>query len=302
MRRRKDVSTHLSLLFLIKVCRSSTYRNYAMMAQNIDEREAEESPIDIVGGAESRSFDREIFYDGTAGDFPEDESRMSTKRRPKKKKQIVYSDNDDFDIPDSGMIQHDDQDDDFLPEPLPRSSKSKAKAKSAISKTKRSPKAKDVIATSRVLSTVVVSADTEDAEASRKASERGSGDISSQRPVALVEKESEEVVATESVTPKKKKLPTIKKNKTLVTPSSSTNITSGPASSAVAVVSEPASREVVSGRKPAATAGNADLDLTNTDIYNSLFKSVSDIHNNIHAISLKSPQTGTTPRSGLNRR
>jgi len=39
-------------------------------------------------------------------------------------------------------------------------------------------------------------------------------------------------------------------------------------------------------RKPAATAGNAEVDLMNSDVYNSLFKSAG----------------GTTPKSGLNRR
>lgn len=88
----------------------------------------------------------------------------------------------------------------------------------------------------------------------------------------------------EAPPPKKRKLPTIKKNKSAASTGPATPTTS--TATTVAKPAPPPASKAVTGtlegsilplpmRKPAALAGQADFDLRNQDVYNSLFKNVS---------------------------
>ncbi|KAF5380973.1 hypothetical protein D9615_003954 [Tricholomella constricta] len=90
--------------------------------------------------------------------------------------------------------------------------------------------------------------------------------------------------------PKKRKFPTIKKNKPPGTAFGSTSSAKAPSAAASAKLAVPipeaAKPPAYGARKTPATLGNADFDLRNANVYNELFK----------------PAGGSTPRSGLSRR
>ncbi|KAF8238669.1 hypothetical protein L208DRAFT_1387369 [Tricholoma matsutake] len=86
---------------------------------------------------------------------------------------------------------------------------------------------------------------------------------------------------------KKRKLPTIKKNKTAVPGTSTSSAPNKPVTTAgLPKQGLPEAAKPVAVRKTPATAGNADFDLRNESVYRELFK----------------PTGGSTPRSGLSRR
>jgi hypothetical protein len=96
--------------------------------------------------------------------------------------------------------------------------------------------------------------------------------IASAPPNAAPDDDSKSLANTTSP-PKKRKLPTIKKNKPLTgpsTPAASTPVHAPNKSTA----DNDLVNELLSGKKPAAFAGNAEVNLMNKNVYAELFKSV----------------------------
>ncbi|TDL27472.1 hypothetical protein BD410DRAFT_782556 [Rickenella mellea] len=231
-----------------------------------------------------------------------------SKRKPKKKN-VVYSDDDVGRIKSPGYdAAVDESDDEFMPESPPDRSVKLGKHSIGAVKTKAKRhggkgrgSAADEGINARKMSRTDVSSNK--STRTKRPLTENEGDVLDEAPESKVDRLTSETTPLNDGDPppeepaqKKRKLPTIKKNKNLAATavSSGTSTPVNPSSSrpltAPAGV-DPTVKSLLNPnnslpRKPAASLGGADIDLSNSDIYNSLFKSGG----------------GHTPKSGLNRR
>lgn len=230
--------------------------------------------------------------------------RSSRKRI--KKKSAVYSDEDadidddfEFEVEMRKQMEDKDVDDDFMPASPPPPTKRVAGKKAAATSAGKKGKPKrggskgaDLViamkderkittstSATSVTEAVVISGSSSTLAGTKK--RRDTTDVVHQQPAADSAGESQKTVV-DSVTspdepkpaPVKKKLPPIKKNKSLAStaPSSGPSTPSGPSSLAAKAIVNSAARKTANatGRPPTTQA--ADVNLSDSNVYNMLFK------------------------------
>lgn len=232
------------------------------------------------------------------------EAKSSKNKTSSKKprRQVVWTDDEDDDFDDPEVVVTDD--DDFDPEPDYSSSKKGAKGKmgkaivgkpSAKTKGGRDKDEKEIIfRDERRLPTTA-------SDPSRRPKAHDEVPVSSAFAADLMD---------EASLPKKRKLPTIKKNKPSTAGSTAPSTPSAPKPLPAVVEKSQTSRtpaptsNQVGTRKPA--GASADINLLDSSVYSELFKStVCDVAQRVSLSpsSLRLQQPGvSTPNSGLNRK
>lgn len=230
-----------------------------------------------------------------------------SKKRSKKKANVVYTDEEEEYYEETGKGYKDDRDEDFLVDSPPQKKQSKKPATSVKGKGKGAKGKGDVkekeIMVKDERKHVVQTTSAESATVNSKApalkrrieaiSEKGSEDTiiasqSSSASTLAVQSQSQSQPQDSRPPPQKKKLPTIKKNKTSMGAQAATQAAQL-ASKAGSANSAPAEAKTTLGssltpafgvnlpKKPRTvpTIETADVDLSSPDVYASLFKTVS---------------------------
>lgn len=230
-----------------------------------------------------------------------------SRKRSKKKANVVYTDEEEEYYEETGKGYKDDRDEDFLVDSPPQKKQSKKPATSVKGKGKGAKGKGDVkekeIMVKDERKHVVQTTSAESATVNSKApalkrrieaiSEKGSEDTiiasqSSSTSTLAVQSQSQSQPQDSRPPPQKKKLPTIKKNKTSMGAQAATQAAQL-ASKAGSANSAPAEAKTTLGssltpafgvnlpKKPRTvpTIETADVDLSSPDVYASLFKTVS---------------------------
>ena len=247
-------------------------------------------------------------------------STASASKPKRKTRQVVWTDDEDDDVDPLGLTAMDPDDEEFEPEPsAPKRSGSKSKIPKTSTKPSRTktkveekdivirderklpppepPTPKDKPPAPRIPLKRAPSSD-ERLEASVEPISTASADVPESTPQKVEEVEPP---------PKKRKLPTIKKNKPSTGPSTPTPAkipaAVAPAPESSTPSKDPTGPVGVAARKPAAALGAADFDLRDKSVYDQLFNRVRVLvyGTRIEQLNIRI-QSKQTPDSGLNRK
>ena len=245
--------------------------------------------------------------------------RASTSKPKRKTRQVVWTDDEDEDVDPLGLTAMDPDDEEFEPEPS-SSKRNTAKSKTIKTSAKTSrPKAKAegkeiVIRDERKLPPPEPPALKETPPPPRvplkrapSSDERVAAPAESSTTASADAPEGTLPKAEEAEPPpKKRKLPTIKKNKPSTGPSTPTPVKppqAAPTPEVSTPTKDPSGPVGVAARKPAAALGAADFDLRDKSVYDQLFNRVCMmVHCSRMEVLNIVTQSKQTPDSGLNRK